>query len=76
MTDKPLTPSTPGVQPDRINPHSSAEVAEWAKKLNVTESQVIDAVAKVGELATDVEMHLKGTRSTTNSDRVDELKGA
>lgn len=63
-----------GVNPDRINPHSSAEVATWARKLNVTESQVIDAVAAVGDLATEVEMHLKGTRSTTNAERVDELK--
>lgn len=51
-------------------------MAHWATKLDATESQVIDAIAAVGELATDVEMHLKGTRSTTNSDRVDELKGA
>ena len=65
-----------GINPDRINPHSSAEVTQWAKKLDATESQVIDAIATVGELATDVEMHLKGTRSTTNSERVDELKGS
>ena len=63
-----------GITPDRINPHSSAEVTQWAKKLDATESQVIDAIAAVGELATDVEMHLKGTRSTTNSERVEELK--
>ena len=68
--------SSAGITPDRINPHSSADVAEWAKKLDATESQVIDAIATVGELATDVEMHLKGTRSTTNSERVDELKGS
>lgn len=70
------TAAPAGIAPDRINPHSSAEVAHWATKLDATESQVIDAIAAVGELATDVEMHLKGTRSTTNSDRVDELKGA
>ena len=68
--------SSAGITPDRITPHSSAEVTEWAKKLDATESQVIDAIATVGELATDVEMHLKGTRSTTNSERVDELKGS
>ena len=76
MSDHSNNPAPPGVQPDRINPHSSAEVAHWAKKLDVTESQIIDAIAEVGELATEVEMHLKGTRSTTNSDRVDDLKGA
>ncbi|MBP7606393.1 MAG: DUF3606 domain-containing protein [Giesbergeria sp.] len=74
MTSAHNTSASAGITPDRINPHSSAEVTEWAKKLDVTESQVIDAVAAVGELATDVEMHLKGTRSTTNSDRVEELK--
>lgn len=73
MSDHPS--SAQGITPDRINPHSSAEVAQWAKTFNVTESQVIDAVTAVGELAADVEMHLKGTRSTTNSDRVDELEG-
>jgi len=35
--------------------------------------QITDAVAEVGDLATEVEMHLKGTRSTTNSDRTDEV---
>ncbi len=75
MSESKLThaPSA-GIAPDRINPHSSAEVQEWAHKLDVTQSQVIDAIAAVGELATDVEMHLKGTRSTTNAERVDELK--
>ena len=66
-------PSSPGIDPDRIDPHSSASVSEWASKLQVTDSQVIDAVAEVGDLAADVEMHLKGTRSTTNSDRIDEV---
>ena len=66
-------PSSPGIDPDRIDPYSSASVSEWAGKLQVTDSQVIDAVAEVGDLATDVEMHLKGTRSTTNVERVDEV---
>ncbi len=71
-----IKPTSAGVNADRIDPHSSAEVKEWAKKLNVTESQVIDAVASVGDLASDVEMHLKGTRSTTNEERVEEVKGS
>ncbi len=66
------SPST-GITPDKINTHSSAEVKEWAKTFNVTESQILDAVAAVGDLATEVEMHLKGTRSTTNNERVDEV---
>jgi hypothetical protein len=43
------------------------------KKLDTTEDQLREAIAAVGDKATDVEMHLKGTRSTTNSDRVREL---
>ena len=65
----------PGVQPDRINTHDKTASAQWAKKLDVTEMQLHDAIKAVGDKATDVEMHLKGTRSTTNADRVDELDG-
>lgn len=68
--------SAPGITPDRIDAKSNAAVREWAKKLDVTDSQVIAAIANVGDLATDVEMHLKGTRSTSNATRVDEVGGA
>lgn len=57
--------------PDRIDLMSDASLAEWAKKLDVTESQLKEAVSQVGDRATDVEMHLKGTRSTTNDDRIE-----
>lgn len=63
----------PGVEPDRIDTGSEASVAEWAKKLDTTETQIRDAVGRVGDRATDVEMDLKGSRSTTNTERVDEL---
>jgi hypothetical protein len=75
MTD-PKTPqaTTPdGIVPDRIDVSSKASVSEWAKKLQVTDMQITDAVAEVGDLATEVEMHLKGTRSTTNGERTDEV---
>ncbi len=67
--------SQPGAQPDRVDLASEASVAEWSKKLAVTEMQLKEAVSKVGDLATDVEMHLKGSRSTTNEERVDEAGG-
>lgn len=68
------TPSTTGgTQPDRIDTADAGACAEWAKKLDVSEEQLHDAVKAVGDRATDVEMHLKGTRSTTNADRIDEL---
>ena len=58
------------VQIERIDVNSEASVSEWATKLDSTDSQVRDAVAEVGDRATDVEMYLKGSRSTTNIDRV------
>jgi hypothetical protein len=67
--------SQPGVQPDRIDLGDEQEVARWAKKLDATPEQLREAVQAVGDKAADVEMHLKGARSTTNSDRVKELGG-
>ena len=65
----------PGVQPDRIEVDDPQALAHWARKLDASEEQVREAVAAVGPKAADVEMHLKGARSTTNSDRVRELGG-
>ena len=68
--------SQPGIEPDRIDVNDEAACAQWAKKLDTTKMQLQDAVAAVGDRATDVEMHLKGSRSTTNDDRIDELGAA
>lgn len=57
---------------DRISLNDSASVDQWASKLDVTEQQIRDAVAAVGDKASDVELHLKGTRSTTNDDRIEQ----
>ena len=62
-----------GIQPDRIDVTDEAACEQWAKKLDTTKMQLHDAVAAVGDKAADVEMHLKGSRSTTNVDRIDEL---
>lgn len=64
-----------GVQPDRIDPQDEQALARWAKKLDASPEQLREAVEAVGPLASDVEAHLKGSRSTTNSDRVKELGG-
>ena len=63
----------PGMEPDRIDMNDPAARAQWARKLDVTEAQLREAVAAVGDVAADVEMHLKGSHSTTNADRMDEL---
>ncbi|TFZ01802.1 DUF3606 domain-containing protein [Ramlibacter humi] len=64
---------TPGVQPERIDMDNPQARVHWARKLDASEDQLREAVRAVGDRATDVELHLKGARSTTNSDRVHEL---
>ena len=63
----------PNAEPDRIDLNDAATTELWARKLDATEAQLRDAVAAVGDVAADVEMHLKGSHSTTNADRMDEL---
>jgi hypothetical protein len=63
-----MTQSNP--QPDRIDVDDAASLARWTRELDTTEEQLSDAIAKVGDKAADIEMHLKGARSTTNVDRV------
>ena len=64
-----------GVEPDRIDVNDEEALQHWAEKLDTTAMQLRDAVAQVGDKAADVEMHLKGARSTTNDDRIEELGG-
>ncbi|MFE8647127.1 DUF3606 domain-containing protein [Sphingomonas sp. NCPPB 2930] len=71
MTTTPST--TGGTQPDRIDMADAGARAEWAEKFDVSEEQLQDAVKAAGDRATDVEMHLKGSRSITNADRIEEL---
>lgn len=59
-------------QGERIDLHDTAELDMWAKRLDVTTAQLEEAVAAVGSLAADVEMHLKGSHSTTNADRMNQ----
>lgn len=63
----------PGVERNRIDINDQAARTQWSKKLDTTEAQLREAVAAVGDVAADVEMYLKGSHSTTNADRMDEL---
>jgi hypothetical protein len=54
----------------RINVQDEAALREWSKKLDATPEELKEAVAAVGDLAGDVESHLKGSRSSINSERV------
>lgn len=67
-TDPLIAPA--GTDPDRIDLRSEAGLREWTRRLDVTEAQLREAVDAVGDRATDVELHLKGSRSTTNQARV------
>lgn len=60
---------TPDSVVNRVSVDDQADVQKWAKKLNVTPDQIKEAVAAVGDHADNVEMHLKGTRATTNADQ-------
>lgn len=51
------------------------QVMAWAAEFDVTEEQVREAIAAVGTNPGDIEMHLKGSRSSTNSDRVHDMGG-
>ncbi|MDM0003039.1 DUF3606 domain-containing protein [Variovorax sp. J22P240] len=72
----PNDPSAPNSSdPERIDLRSEGSIAEWTRKLDVTEAQLTEAIASVGDRPTDVELHLKGSRSTTNEEQVEKASG-
>jgi hypothetical protein len=56
----------------RIDVGQEQDLREWSRKLDVSEDQLREAVEAVGPVASDVEDHLKGSRATTNSERMHE----
>jgi hypothetical protein len=56
----------------RIDIGSDQSLQTWARKFDATPEQIREAVDAVGDQAPDVELHLKGSRSTTNSEKVDQ----
>ena len=57
-------------RPDADGMPSAEEKRRWAEELDATTEQIDEAIAAVGPRKADVELHLKGSRSTSNSDRV------
>jgi hypothetical protein len=53
----------------RIDLQRGDDLQQWARKLDASEAQIKEAVQAVGDRASDVEEHLKGSRSTTNAER-------
>lgn len=53
---------TGGQDRARINLGEDYEVRDWAKKFGVTPDELREAVASAGNVAADVEAHLKNSR--------------
>ena len=65
-----MTEPTMNAGQERIESASPGSLDMWARKLQVTPDQLREAIRAVGSLASDVELHLKCSRSTTNADQV------
>ena len=63
------TQNRSGQDRTRINIHQDYELRDWAKKFDATPEQIKEAVQAVGDRADAVEMHLKGTRASSNASR-------
>jgi hypothetical protein len=76
---KATTPDDPkkrgGQDHHRIDIAREDEVREWAKKFDSSPQQIREAVQAVGDRADDVELHLKGSRSSETSERMSESLG-
>jgi len=64
-----MTSMTSMTSEDRVDLSSTESVARWIRELDVTRDQLEAAVRAVGDRAADVELHLKGSRSSTNADQ-------
>ena len=59
----------------RLDVADEAALADWAARLDATPEQLKAAVERVGPLLADVELDLKGSRSTSNAERTDASEG-
>jgi hypothetical protein len=66
---------TGGQDRKRINVNEDFELRDWAKKFDSTPQQIKEAVQAVGDEASNVEEHLKGSRATTNAERTRQASG-
>jgi uncharacterized protein DUF3606 len=54
---------------------SEQEIQRLADEFDASPEQIREAIDAVGPRPADIEMHLKGSRSTSNSDRVHDAGG-
>ena len=69
MAASPISPDSPG--DPRIDLHDEAALQVWAQRLDATPDELREAAAAVGDRIADIELHLKGSRASTNSERVE-----
>lgn len=62
----PSDPSDPSAV--RIDVNNPTSLHHWATAFDAGPDQIREAVQAVGDRASDVELHLKGTRAATNAD--------
>lgn len=60
----------PAQNNERIDVRDDHALSTWAQKFNATPEQIRDAVKEVGDHPDNVELHLKGSRASSNSERV------
>ena len=59
----------------RLDPRDEADLHAWAERLDASSDELREAAAAVGHRIADIELHLKGSRASANSERVErELK--
>jgi len=59
----------------RLDLRDEADLHAWARRLDASPDELRAAAAAVGDRIADIELHLKGSRASTNSERVEhELK--
>ena len=51
------------------------DIRRWADEFDATTDQIREAINAVGPRPADIEMHLKRSRSSSNSDRVHDAGG-
>ena len=60
---------------DHVDVNDAQACEQWARRLDATPEELKEAVRAVGDNPGDVEAHLKGVRSSTNSERVKDALG-
>ena len=76
MADEQSTSNANAPDGDHIDANDKSQIEHWAKKLDAAPHQIEASIKRVGNLAADVEMDLKGSHATTNADQEERAEQA